>query len=260
MAVDFLINSRLEAGNTVLIAANRNVATRAAARTDRRGVLEIPDPHFKAKIAVRERPDRADVVHICRERVVEDLIWKQGDRGTVTAIDHGQLFSAGYLLEKANTAGAVDTALGIKDHMRTKDLPLAIMLLSLYKSALFEIVLHVIILEQAFPRLVADRAVQRMVDEEKLHNGPSCLQDLGALRFDRHPLVHLCVTGDLEFGHLLYLHQTHAAVACNREFGVITVMGDGDPQIRGRLDHGLPLGRCDFLSVDDKFNRVHVIH
>jgi len=91
--------------------------------------------------------------------------------------------------------------------------------------------LHVVILEPAFPRLVTDGAVQRVIDQEELHDTPSSLQDLRALCLDHHSVSDPGIAGDLELGHLFDLHQTHAAVAGNGELWVIAVVGDIDSRL-----------------------------
>ena len=97
-----------------------------------------------------------------------------------------------------------------------------------------------------------------MVDEKKLHDCPACLQHLLAMSLYNHSPVHLAVAGNLEFRHLLYFHQAHPTIARDGEFRVVTVMGDGNACIRGRLDDGLFPGCFYFFSVDCYFNRVHV--
>ena len=99
-------------------------------------------------------------------------------------------------------------------------------------------------LESAFARLVADRAIERMIDEEKFHHpatafldqrrfgaNPEPFGDIGRaadLR-TRHPVdLRLAVVGEDGFtvrAHFRHAHfdQAHAAVARGGEFLVIAI-------------------------------------
>jgi hypothetical protein len=44
------------------------------------------------------------------------------------------------------------------------------------------------VLQRTLAALVADRAVERMVDQEELEDAGACLHDLGVARLDDHPI------------------------------------------------------------------------
>src|SRR5215471_15175315 len=236
MAIDRFIDPRLKARDAVLILFDADVAAGAATGADRRGFVQVPDPHFEAKIAIRQRAHRADIDNIGRERIVEHGVGKKRDGRVIPAMDHRQLVGMGDFLEKTDAAGAFDAALAVEDNVGTEDFPFTLVLLARIEAAVLQIMLHVVILQPALPRLIADRTIEGVVDEQKLH----------------HRFAH-----GLQLGHLLDLDHAHAAIARNRKFGMITIMRDVDSHLRRGLNDGRPLRSGDLLTVDDDLNRIH---
>src|SRR5437867_6273676 len=66
VAVDRFVDTGLKARDAILISFDADVATGAAARANRRGLLQVPDPHFETKIAIGQRPHRANIDDIDR--------------------------------------------------------------------------------------------------------------------------------------------------------------------------------------------------
>src|SRR5438128_1199405 len=257
MAVDGFVDAGLKARNAVLISLDADVAAGAAAGTNGRCFLQVPDAHFETEIAVRQRADGADIDDVSRERVVEHRVGKKRNRRMIAAIDDRQLVCVGDLLKKTDATRALDTALAVKDDVRTKDLFFAIMLFSLCEPARLQIMLHVVILQPALARLIADGTIERVINEKKLHHRFSDRQDFRALRQNRHTLRDHCVAGDLELGHLFDLDETHTAIARDRKFCVIAVVRNGDPHLRRRLNDGLTLGAGHLFTVNNNFNWIH---
>src|SRR5262245_6482114 len=257
MAIDRFVDPRLKTSDPVLIGFDADIAAGAATGADGRRLLQIPDPHFEAEIAVRQCAHRTDINNVSGKRIVENRVGEQRNGGMIAAIHHGKFVGPGYLLKKAHTARTFDAALAVKYNVRTEDFPLAVVLLSLLKAARLTIVLHVIVLQPTLPRLVTDRAIHRVVYQKKLHHRFANRQDFRALGQDRHPFCRLGVTSDLELRHLLDLYETHTAVAGDGQLRVIAVVRDVDAYVRRRLDDGLPLGSGNFLAVDSELNRIH---
>ena len=83
---------------------------------------------------------------------------------------------------------------------------------------------HGLVLEVALPALVADRTVERVVDEEGFHHPLAGLlhhfgagEDLGQLAWSRPQIEDRKRAGGLRLGHALDLDQAHAAVAGDRQ-------------------------------------------
>ena len=219
--------------------------------------MQIPDAYFETEISVRERAHRTDIDDISGKRIVEHGVGERGDGRMIAAIDHRQLVGMRNFLKKTNAAGALDAALAIEDDVGAKNFPFTIVFLSRFEAACLQIMLHIIVLQPAFPRLVADRTVHRMIDEEKLHHRLPGGQNFRTLGQYRHPFSDLSVAGDLQLRHFLDFDETHAAVAGDGKLRMVTVIGNHDPHVGGRLDNGLAFGGADLFTVDVELNWIH---
>lgn len=76
---------------------------------------------------------------------------------------------------------------------------------------------HGLVLQGAFAALVADGAIERVVDEQELHGAFAGVDGERAIGADAHVFGHRPVAGGDGFGHAFDLDQTHAAVAGNGE-------------------------------------------
>ena len=72
-------------------------------------------------------------------------------------------------------------------------------------------VLECVVLERALAGLIADRAVERVVHQQQLHDAfAGAFHSFGVGAHD-HPVAHACVTGDLQLRQAFDLHLTQAA-------------------------------------------------
>ena len=109
---------------------------------------------------------------------------------------------------------------------------------------------HVVVLQIALTGLVADRAVERVIDQQELQHRAPALLGLVALGLHDHSLDDRRIAGDLELWELFNLHKADAAVACDGEPGVVAIARNEDPQLlRGLDDHG-SLGHAYLMAVD----------
>src|SRR5262249_36486742 len=114
-----------------------------------------------------------------------------------------------------------------------------------------------VVLELALAGLVADRAVQRMVDEEELHVGRARLHDLLRRRLHRQPFLQRGRARRLDLRDPLDLDQAHPALPDHREARVKAEVRDLDARGLGRLDQIDVLRDLDRLSVEE--DRVRVL-
>ena len=133
------------------------------------------------------------------------------------------------------------------------------MFFALAKAALLEVVLHVIVLQPAFAGLVADRTIHRVIDQQKLHHRFARREHLRALGQDRHAFRRLSVAGDLQLGHFFDFDEAHAAIAGDRQLGMVAIVRNRDTGFGRRLNHRLALGGDDGFAVDSHFDRVHIV-
>src|SRR6266496_4542335 len=116
-----------------------------------------------------ERADRAQVDDVSGELGVHRLADESDDLGVLAAPDHAELHDAADLLAEAHAARAVDAARHVGRDERTQALVQHhALLFGVARGALA--VADREVLELAFAALVADRAVERMVDEQELHH------------------------------------------------------------------------------------------
>src|SRR6185369_3535324 len=78
------------------------------------------------------------------------------------------------------------------------------------------------LLQLALAAAIANRAIKRMVREQKLSHATLRLLDLFALRRHHHPVRADDGAGRLQLRHLLDTHETHATRSLQREIRVIT--------------------------------------
>src|SRR3546814_14501022 len=93
--------------------------------------------------------------------------------------------------------------------------------LVLGEAAAVEAVGHGLVLQVALAALVADRAVERMVDEQELHDAVARLLHLVGVGLDHHALADRHGAGGDRLGRTLHLDQAHAAVAGHRQAVVV---------------------------------------
>ena len=77
------------------------------------------------------------------------------------------------------------------------------------------------VLQFAFASGITYRTIERMISQQHFHHGLARLADFIAIRSDDHALADHGRAGRLQFGHLLDLHQAHAACALQRKIRVI---------------------------------------
>ena len=110
------------------------------------------------------------------------------------------------------------------------------------------------ILQFAFAALVTDRAVQRMVDQQKFHHVALRFQRFVVAREDFHAIHHRRGAGRRRLGRgaatHFGIHHAHAAIGGNRQFLVVAETRDRDAGLVGGLDNHRAFGRGHFDTVD----------
>lgn len=92
------------------------------------------------------------------------------------------------------------------------------------------------ILKIAFPSLIADRTIERMIGEDELEHRAMGIIDHGGRSAYAHSFVYRCATGGLKFGHLFDFDQTHAAIGIRFELRMIAEMRNHDADATRRFD------------------------
>src|SRR5437867_9224035 len=173
-----------------------DVAAARTTRADGLGGVEVPDADLEAEVTVGERAHRADVHDVPGVPVLEVAAGKEPDLRVIAAAEDAELTGAGDLVAEAQAARAQDAPLGVQHHVRTERQRLRLVDLLIDHPRIVETVLHVVDLQPALARLVADRTVERMIDEVELHDRAPRLLDAIGLRGDHHAVGALGVAGD----------------------------------------------------------------
>ena len=133
------------------------------------------------------------------------------DLHVLAAAGGAELLDAGDVLAEAHAARAVDAARHVGGHQRAEVLVLH-HALALVEARRVAAEAHREILQLALAALVADRAVERMVDEQELHRRLLRADGLRRLGEDLHALGDGRGAGRQRLRRLLHFHQAHAAV------------------------------------------------
>src|SRR5205807_1288172 len=106
------------------------------------------------------------------------------------------------------------------------------------------------ILQLTLAPLVADRTVERVVDEQELHSRALRADRARRLREDLHALGDRSRAGRQGLGSLLHFHQAHAAVGRYRQLVVVAEARHVSAIRVGDADDHLALARLRGHAVD----------
>ena len=264
--VDRVIDARQDAHD---LAAARIDPDRRAERVhdvDRFGLGVFPRPGMERGRFRGQGADRAKVDDVALQFRGQRLLQIGGDLHVLAAADRAELRNARDLGHEAHAARALDAAVHRGLDQRT-DIFVFDGALVLGEPGRVGAIAHRLILQIAFAALVADRAVERMVDEQELHHALA--------RLARHRRIgeddrRLAVRAGAEILHrhragrgrlrrpAFHLDEAHPAVA-----------GDRQPLVEAEPRHfragglaGLEeriFGRnVDFLAVDDDLGHARL--
>ena len=200
--------------------AQRGLAAVAAVRADGADVLHLPRPRLVAIRAGGERADRADVDAHAALFALQMIFFIGRDDRTHAAVLHAQRPNVHALAADAHAAVAQNAARPVEEHHR-RPLLLVLMILRLHELRFGGAVGERHVLQFALAAGVAHRAIQRMVAQQHLEHRLARLLDLVAVGGDDHALADHRGARGLQLGHLLDLHQAHAASALQRKVGVV---------------------------------------
>src|SRR5262249_143565 len=187
---------------------------------DRFRFVELPRTRGKRIRLGRERADRAKIDHVALQLGRHGLFEIGRDFRVFAAADGAELRYARHLGDEPHTARAVNAAVhdGLDENTNVFVLDRALVLL---ETAGIDTVGHGLILQIAFPALIADRTIERVVDQQEFHHAFACFahhrrlrEDLGRLAVRPRPAVpNTPGARGHRFGRALELDQAHAAIA-----------------------------------------------
>jgi hypothetical protein len=168
------------------------------------------------------------------------LFAERRDFAAVAAIDDADLCVAVDLLHEPHAACAQDAALAVEHQRRTEvDVPLDAFAVEHASREIHPALGRTEgvgeILQRALAAFVADRTVERMVDEQELEHARTGGGGLRIPGAHDHALGADGRARRLQLRHLFDLDDAHAAGPVDADAGVVAVVRDGDAGLDGRL-------------------------
>ena len=163
-----------------------DVAARRAAGANALGFLEEPCAHLETEILRRQRADRANVHGVERVIVVERHSGERRDGVVAAAIDDAERVVARDVAREADAARAENAAFRVEHDARPEINGFRLVNFRLDEAARALAVIHRVFLQLAFAGLVANRAVERMIDEQRFEHAFAHLFHGRRLRVNFH--------------------------------------------------------------------------
>ncbi len=250
--------ARQDAHHFAPLGINADVGPQGIHHVDALGLAQLPWPGGKGVGFGGQRPHRAQVDDVALQVAVQHLVQIGGDLGVLAAPGLAHLADAGNLGGEAHAAGAGNTA-GHRGGDQRPEVQFVHHALGLSEAAAGHTVSHGLILQITLATLIADRTVERMVDQQKLHHPLAGAFDHGRVGPDQRGLAlgtgaqiaHLHGAGGDGLGRPAHhLDQTHAAIAGDRQAFMIAEPGDFHPGRLAGLDQGHGPVHLDLGAVD----------
>jgi len=247
--VNRLVLARRHAHQSAAADVQLQGGTDAVVRGNRGRLGHFPGTRLEAERPRSERTDRAHIDNVTGQFGFDVVLDIGADLDVFAATHAAHLLVTGHVLQEAYAAGAVYAARHVRGDQRAE-------VLVLHHAFLFGETRHAAavlqrqVLQLALAALVADRAIQRVVDEQKLHH--RALRRLGVVGtgVDLHAVHDRGGAGRQRLGCLLDFHHAHAAVGGDRQFLVVAEARNRDAVGVGDLDDHGALACLEGFAVD----------
>ncbi len=196
-----------------------------------------------------QRADRTQIDDVGRQFGIERTLDIGGDLHVFAAPGGAQLLNPGDFSQKANTARAVNAAVHAGLDQRTKIL-VGDGALVLLVAAAVETVGHRLVLQIALAALIADRTIERVIDQQEFHHPFLRLDRLWRLGENHHSVGRRHRARSYRFWRFLYLNETHPAISGNRQALVEAEMRNLDPGMLTGLQDRRASRHLDLGPID----------
>ena len=242
------------------------------------GFLQKPDAHLEAEILARESAHRADVHRVERVIAVEPLARIHREGRVAAPVEEAQHIVVGDFLHEADAARAHDATLVVEHDPLADVHPFWFFDFLFLKARLALAVFDGKFLQAALARLITNRAIERVVDQQKFHHPVAAFLDEWRRGAHAHSLAHfgrarnfrLRSPGDfgpsirsqhgLAVGSHLRasgLDETHAAISRRAEFRMVAIVRNEFSALHAGLDHARALGELLPFPVDLHIDHCH---
>src|SRR4029077_14887737 len=133
-------------------------------------VRDLPGPRLEAILGRRQRTDGAQLDHVARETTAVGLLLERRDDRGRASLARDQLLVLGDVLREARAAIAEDAALAVEGDQRRDRERLLIGALVQVEAGVARPVAVRQVLQRALAALVADGAIERMVEQDELEH------------------------------------------------------------------------------------------
>src|SRR5215471_9237368 len=249
VAVDSAEVAVVGANDLMIAHAQCGLAAVGAMRAGGGGVFHLPGSGLVAVGAAGERANRTDVDAHAALFALQVIFTVGDDHARGTAHADPERFHIHALVANAHAAEAKNAARSVViDDLRPLFLRAVDFLFD--ETAAVGAVAENHVLQFAFAALVTDRAVQRVIGQQKLQHALARLLDLGTVGANHHSLGRDQRAGGLQLGHFLNFDQAHAASGLQREPGVVAERRNFGSNPLGRFDYQGARGNLDIAVVD----------
>ena len=107
-----------------------------------------------------------------------------------------------------------------------------------------------LILQITLTALVANRAIQRVIDQQKFHHAMPSIAHQGCVREHLHPIHDRIGAGSDWLWRLFHFHQAHAAIAGDAQAFMVAKARNFLARRFAGLQHGSPIRDFHFNAIN----------
>ena len=195
----------------------------------------------------------------------------RGQDSVTAAINEPEYIVVRDLLAKTDASRAQDAALVVQRDARANLHRFGLFHFALQKTRLRGAVIDAELLQAAFAGLIANWAVQRMIDEQKFHYPVPTLLNQWRVRANRHSFSHVLCAANLWTGHPVndrfaisaqlwfpirpqpwkpHFNKAHPAIAGRAQHFVVAIARHENPDLLACLNHARALRKLMPNPVD----------
>ncbi len=163
------MGARQDAHHLATARIDADIGTHRIHDIDGLGLAQLPGPRLEFIGLGRQGAHRAEIDDVALELGGHGALEIGGDLHVLAAADGAQLLDPADFGGEAHAAGALDAAVHRGLDQRA-DIFVLDRALVLGEAVLVDAIGHGLVLQIAFAALVADRAIERMVDEQEFHD------------------------------------------------------------------------------------------
>ena len=235
--------------NLVIAHAQRRLAPVRTMRAHRRNVVHLPGARFVAIRPAGQRPHRANVNAHPAFFAFQVIFAVGNDHAVRAAHPHAQGLHVHAFIAHPHAAETKNAPRSIVIN-ELRPLFLRPVNLFLHKAAGIRAVAEHHVLQLALAALVAHRAIQRMIRQQKFQHVLARVADLLGVRSNDHALRGDHRAGRLQFRRFFDFHQAHPARRLQRKSGVVAERRHLRPDAPRCFEEQRPLRHFHVAVVD----------